>query len=33
MYHCENCYREISSYEYYCNGHLCECCRRDRIKI
>lgn len=29
MYHCENCYREISSYEYYYNGHLCEYCKRN----
>lgn len=29
MHHCENCYREISSYEYYCNGHLCEYCKRN----
>lgn len=29
MYHCENCFREISSYEYYCNDHLCEYCKRN----
>ena len=32
MYHCENCFREITSYEYYTNGHLCAYCRRYRSK-
>ena len=28
MYHCEQCFREITSYEYYANDHLCAYCRR-----
>ena len=28
MYHCEQCFREITSYEYYANEHLCAYCRR-----
>ena len=32
MYHCENCFREITSYEYYTNGHFCGYCRRYRGK-
>lgn len=32
MYHCQRCYREIDSYEYYCNNGLCEYCRRCRTK-
>lgn len=32
MYHCEQCFREITSYEYYANNHLCAYCSRFKYK-
>lgn len=32
MYHCDQCFREITSYEYYANDHLCAYCRRYKFK-
>ena len=26
MYHCDRCYKEIDSYEYYKNNGLCDYC-------
>ena len=26
MYHCDNCYKEIDSYEYYKNDGKCDYC-------
>ena len=26
MYHCDNCYKEIDSYDYYKNNGLCDYC-------
>ena len=28
MYQCEICWRQITSYEYYANNHLCDFCSR-----
>ena len=27
MYYCDNCYKEIDSYDYYKNNGLCDYCR------